>query len=191
MQMRIGAPSTAIALAVAAAAFAGCGGGPSDDAGPQARTAAAAPTRTAEEGELMGSDGKVVREFGDPADNRRAVDMLERLQRDFRAGRMAAACGHIQDFMLSQFEPGGSESDSPCADKLGEYARVTRLRDRPPKPIELLWVRSYGWEAGVWVEDESGARIRVPFHDRDGEGWKLELGSFGNPEVLGGRLVTR
>jgi hypothetical protein len=170
-----------------AIALGGCGAGSDDEEPAEARSPVPEEAKTVDERfDVAGSKG--ARAWGDGQDNRKAVAVLREMQENFRAERMGAVCKHVDEFMLSQFDPGSSQRSSPCPDKLEAFARVLDRRGGAGDPIKLLWVRSYGWEAGVWVESSAGKRIRVPFKSAGDADWKLELGSFGNPEVLASTL---
>jgi hypothetical protein len=188
----------AVTAAVVAAVATGCGSDGDDGSNPsrsKVETSSASTTaeaaRTTGDGTLRGDGGKVVRAWGPRDENRRVVVLLRQMQREFRAGRMAAVCEHIDPFLLEQFEPGVSEPHSKCSAKMTTYARELEAQGKAPLRAELLWVRSYGWEAGVWIEVPGGERLRVPFKDLDGTGWKLTLGAFPRPELLAGVLVER
>ena len=195
MRYRVSAWAGFVAIALG-----GCG---SESDGGEGRVASsrhseASPARDArsggrpvEEGALRRSDGKVIRAWGDVGDNRRVVALLRRMQRDFRSRHMGAVCRHVDTHLLAQFEPRPSRRDSPCPAKLAAFADTLERRDEQPPQLTLLWVRSYGWEAGVWVEDSSGERFRVPFSDLDQTGWKLGLGGMPRPETLAGTLRDR
>jgi hypothetical protein len=196
--------STATLLALAGGA-AGCGDEePPDAAGDGSpRTVAAAPDTTAPAGAANGApqarrgnadgtvtrlNGQVVRDWGDKRERKKVVAIFAKLQRDFRAGRMAAACDRVTDFGLQQFQPGKTAPDTPCPAKLRAFA--AELGQREPQRLRLLWVRAYPTTiASAWVRDERGKPVRVPFYGWDGKGWKLELGNFARPEFLNAELV--
>jgi hypothetical protein len=190
----------AVCMALIVVLLAGCGSGadgssqPAGNARSEVKASAdagAVDRKVEEEGTLRGPGGKVVRGWGNVADNRRVVALLRRMQRDFRAGRMGAVCRHVDTHLLAQFEPGPARPDSPCPAKLMAFADALERRGEQPLRLTLLWVRSYDWEAGVWVEDSSGERFRVPFSDLDQMGWKLGLGGMSRPETLAGTLSDR
>jgi hypothetical protein len=183
-----------VLAAVLAGASSACG---SDDrekpAARNERLAQQRPQRQdAEDGRLTTTTGEVITNFGSRRAGRQAVRGLVQLQRDFRSGRMTAACTRISDFMLSQFTPAGTKPDTPCPAKLEAYAGQLAERGTPAARLRLLWVRSYTGEAGIWVDDERGRRLRIPFSSSTGHGnWQLDLGSFEEPAVLAATLSTR
>ncbi len=143
-------------------------------------------------GMLVESNGEVARALGDERVNRRVVATLRRIQHAFRARDTATVCAHMDDFMFDQFRPGRTGEHTPCRAKMAEFARVLERRRRKPAELKLLWVRSYGQIAGIWVERANGKRFRVPFNSMDVAGrWDLEFGSFPAPQTLNARLVGR
>lgn len=141
------------------------------------------------DGRLTSSSGEVITDFGDERDRKTAVKTLDRLQDDFRGGRMAAACASINDFLLSQFRPRGTEAQTPCPEKLEAYAAARARRGDSPERLRLLWVRSYPTESGVWVEDASGERLRIQLSNVGGDGPLLDLGPSGRPGLVAAELV--
>lgn len=148
-------------------------------------------------GTLTRADGTTIREWGDRRDNRRVVAIFTRMLDAFRAGDVARVCHNVDAFFLEQFTPGRSKPYSPCETKMTEFAESLERRRREPAELELLWVRSYGWVAGIWVEDRRGKRFRIPFTTladggSGGDGrWLMELGSYPYPEMLNATLVNR
>lgn len=179
-----------VLLAVTITVFTACGA----DDGPPASSDRGLPSIAATEqndpsdGRLTTKDGDVITDFGDRQDRQTAVETLNRLQKDFRAGRMAAACAKINDFLLSQFTPAGTEDETPCPKKLEAYAAARARRGDRPERLQLLWVRSYTTESGVWVDDAQGERYRIQLTNVDG-GLKLDLGALGRPGLLAAKLV--
>jgi len=147
-----------------------------------------APAESAD-GMLTTAEGKVIRDWGPERDRKRLVAALARTQRDFRAGRMEAACSGIAEIGLAQFTPGKTSFETPCPVKLQAFATELERRHVAPVRLRLLWVRSYALIASVWVEDPRGERYRMGFTDFGGEGMKFELGAFARPELLAGRLA--
>jgi hypothetical protein len=149
---------------------------------------APAPPRPAEDGVLTDPNGRKVRAVGDYAVHRRVVATLRRLQRAFRAGDYAEACKAIDPFLLSQFQAAEVGAGASCTRRLASFARSLPA-DRKPRALRASWVRSYTDIAGLWVEPPVGDRIRVPFNNRAGDGWDLELGTFTRPGVLADELT--
>jgi hypothetical protein len=175
----------------------GCG---SDEEPTKAgRTAAAEDTSAAAgdvsaaastDGRLTTTTGEVITDYGDISQRRQAVRVLDRLQREFRAGEMAAACARINDFLFSQFTPRGTRDETPCPEKLEAYAAERARRGARPQRLRLLWVRAYTGQTGVWVDDGRGERLRVQLsYSLSGDGWQLDLGSLNRPDVLDAELV--
>lgn len=147
-------------------------------------------TDTPEDGRLTTPSGKVITDGGDRSQRIAAVQALDRLQHDFRAGRMAAACTRISDFLLSQFTPPGAQRDTPCPKKLEAYARQRARRADRPQQMKLLWVRHYTGQAGVWVEEAGGKRLRIQLsYPLSADGWELDLGAHKRPDLLAAELV--
>ncbi len=181
------------AVLVAVAGVVGCSdeepGEPAAGAAPATATTEATVSSNEEvDGRLTTTDGKVIKAWGDPAEQRESVAAFKAMTTAFRDGRMEDACRHVSDFALGQFKPGGLPAEAPCPAKLRAFARVVERNGGPPT-VRILWVRSYSGVSGVWVENERGRRIRVPLNNPDGEGWKLELGVFPDPEILGARIA--
>lgn len=159
--------------------------------GPTTDTDAADTTETDSDptdGRLTGPSGKVITNFGDRRERVAAVRTLDELQHEFRAGEMTAACAKINDFLLSQFTPPGTKDETPCPKKLEAYAAQRARRGDTPERLELLWVRAYGVEAGIWVDDSKGKRMRIQITNNP-EGWQFDLGALGEPEILAAELI--
>lgn len=169
-------------LVVATAGVSGCA---NDAAAPSADQTAAAPS---DDGRLTTADGRTITDWGNRSERLRAIRVLVKLQRDFRARRYASACRRVGSFMLRQFTPGSTEPDAPCAKKLAAYAKLRRRRDLTPQRWRLLWVRTYTTESGIWVEDRRGRRERIQItHAPDGR-LRYDLG-FYPARYLAGELV--
>jgi hypothetical protein len=146
--------------------------------------------RESADGTLTTADGEVIRDWGPERDRKLIVARFARMQRSFRAGRMAAVCANVTDFGLAQFTPGRTGFDTPCPAKLRTFATELERRAAPPVRLRVLWVRSYPLVASVWVEDPAGKRIRVGFTDVDGAGMKLELATSDRARLLYGSLAA-
>lgn len=143
------------------------------------------PPPESTDGRLTTPDDEVVTDYGELRDRQAAVRTLDRLQREFRAGRMASACKSISEFQLSQFIPPGTQSDTPCRDKLEAYATQRSRHGDRPQPMRLLWVRSYADQAGIWVNDARGHPLRIQLSRWTGnDGWQLDLGALDRPDIL-------
>jgi hypothetical protein len=154
-------------------------------------TTDASATTEPEDGRLTTTTGTVITDYGDRGQRVAAVQALDRLQQDFRASRMAAACKRISDFMLSQFTPAGTQGGTSCPKKLEAYANARAQRGDSPKRLRLLWVRQYTGQAGVWVEEPDGNRLRIQLSQPlSGGGWQLDLGSLSQPDVLAAKLAS-
>lgn len=195
-----------VAAVVLAVAFGAAGCGDEDPRGaaadrPEASAASdrdsIAAAREADEqpppenpdGTLRGDDRKVVRDWGAARDRKPVVASFVRMQRDFRAGRMAAVCAGISDFGVEQFRPGDTDFYTPCPAKMRAFAAELRRDGVEPVRLRILWVRYYPIVASIWVEDPKGERVRVPFTDLDGSGMRFEIGVFDRPEMLYGHLA--
>jgi hypothetical protein len=191
VKKRRGVVLAAVVL-VAAVGFVGCADDeprePAAVAPATATTDTPAPSNEEVDGKLTTTDGRVIRAWGDPAEQRASIAAFKAMTTAFRDGRMEDACRYVTDFALSQFEPGGISGEAPCPAKLRALARVVE-RDGGPPTVRILWVRAYTSLSGVWVEDERGRRIRVPLNNLDGDGWQLELGVFPDPEILAARIA--
>lgn len=169
-----------LALTMLVIAVAACGDGGSAD------TKAAGKKV---DGTLTTSDGKVIRDWGEERDRKRLVARFAKLQRDFRGGRMKAACANVTDFGLAQFTPGRTGFETPCPAKLRAFAAELERRGVEPVRLRVLWGRTYELIASIWVEDPKGERMRLGFTDAEGGHMKFELGVIAWPEVLHGYLI--
>jgi hypothetical protein len=195
--MRRGVAAALILVTVPVAAFVGCGGdqenrGSGEKVAAKPRTTAL-PSKTdaadPTDGRLTTEGGKIITDYGDRGDRIAAVQTLDQLQRDFRAGRMKAACAKVNDFLLTQFAPRGTTEDTPCPGKLSAYA-AQRARDGDrPQRLRLRWVRSYTVQAGIWVDDARGDRLRIQMSSVPNAGWQFDLGAMNRPDILAARLV--
>lgn len=132
-------------------------------------------------GVLVMTDGTEIRGWGDLRVRRYVTALFARMQHAFLTGDTAAVCKHVDP--RSVISIGGGPGDDSCATKLSSDRR--RLEDSGfrSSPLEFLWVREYPGVAGIWVEDVSGTRFRVPFA-RSGGGWQLELDELQPMEAL-------
>jgi hypothetical protein len=162
---------------------------PNGDAIAAAKKADEKPPRENPDGMLTTKEGKTVRDWGAERDRKPVVARFVKMQRDFRAGRMAAVCAQISEFGVEQFRPGDTDFYTPCPAKMRAFAAELRRDGVKPVRLRMLWVRYYAIVASIWVEDPEGERVRVPFTDLDGGGMKFEIGVFDRPEVLHGRLA--
>lgn len=179
--------------AVITAALAACGAD-QDNPRPATTTTPDKPSPAAstdpQDGRLTNTDGEVITDYGKPSERRDAVRMLNRIQKLFRAGHHAAACEHINDFMLSQFIPPGTRADTPCPKKLAAYAAARQRHNAQPATLKVLWIRSYTGEAGIWVDDPQGRRLRIQMTSTGGKNWELDLGELHRPDILAAHLAT-
>ena len=142
------------------------------------------------DGRLTTTTGTIIEDYGDRRQRQSAVRALDRLQDDFRAGRMTAACSQISDFLLNQFTPPKTQENTPCPQKLEAYATARERRGAPPPRMRLLWVRHYTGQAGIWVDDGRRDRhLRIQMSSMAGRGWELDLGPLGRPDILAAKLV--
>ena len=185
--MRRGSAALAAVVVAVGVGVAGC----SDEEPGRSEAVAETAAETAAtggDGTLTEANGRVIKDWGDPRERRESVAAFKAMTTAFREGRMDDACRYISDFALSQFQPGGIAAEAPCSAKLRAFARVVERKGGPPT-VRIIAVRSYQLVSGVWVENERGRRIRVPLNKLDaGEGWKLELGVFPDPEILAARI---
>lgn len=192
----------AVVAALLALAVAGCGDDEPAGAGAGDTTVESRPTETVDrtakanaadttattvpaDGRLTTPGGRVVTDWGDKRDNRAAVAALVDLQRAFQAGQMEEACTGLASFLLSQFHPGDTRAGTACPRKLEAYAQQLAEKGAEHSRMKVLWVRSYGTSAGVWVDD-GRERYQIPLtsNGKRGGAWQLELGAIQNATLL-------
>lgn len=125
------------------------------------------------EGVLVKPDGGEIRGWGDRRVRRYVTALFARMQYDFLTGDMASVCKHA-DSALSTLVTGAPDGAS-CETTLDRFAQKLEKRGFKATPLRFLWVRTYPGVAGIWVENRSGERFRVPFVQEGDDGWLLQL----------------
>jgi len=136
------------------------------------------------DGVLALAGDREIRGWGDPRVRRYVTALFRRMQYDFLAGDVKAVCRHLNPLLPTFLSDLAGRRDASCVAKMSAYAEKLDEQEFQSPPLRLLWVREYPRVAGVWVEDSRGKRIRIPFANEDGRGWRMQFAELKVPEAL-------